>query len=398
MPKLQNVFYPDLNYFCRKYLVTGEQLTPADTLLFPQRFKEQEASIFEQLLLFDSISFKVHGENIPLAVLFHILGESALEALMEQRALHFVLWTPQVLYMKSEIPGVNPIAYGNLNSPPHCDPEKSIELGLNWIRNPPSKRLKRRLVKKIGPLYELPAKELAGKAVEITNSSYNSGKLLSYGLSPLLKPLDKLAERERSILCDCATELLEYSFLMERGMTSFSKYRYFDLFSGSVQKIKEASDIPLRFNALARLEGFPNLKALHDQLDNGLREVPKLRIKRSSVKFREWLASAESSEAGLEITREYVDSIANAKGLFDSARGKFTKSVLMTGVGAGVGAAIGGSLEGAAWGAGVSKILEPLADLGLDLLDAFLLEGLTKGWTPRMFFDDLEKINAKHTK
>jgi hypothetical protein len=97
MPKLQNVFYPDLNYFCRKYLVTGEQLTPADTLLFPQRFKEQEASIFEQLLLFDSISFKVHGENIPLAVLFNILGESALEALMEQRALHFVLWTPQVL-------------------------------------------------------------------------------------------------------------------------------------------------------------------------------------------------------------------------------------------------------------------------------------------------------------
>jgi hypothetical protein len=391
---MQNIFYPDLNDFCRKYLITNRPegpLSPLDVAMAPIQAKEQEARLFEQLLLFDRISFKVHGENLPLAVLFRMLGEKGFEELIEQEAIRFVLWTPNILFMKSELPGVHPIASGYFSSPPHSDPEKSIEFGLNCMQDV-SARVKRRLVKKVVPLYQLPDKELAPKAVAITKSAFDSGKLLSYGLSPLIKPYDRLPESQRSLLCDCAHELLEYSYLIEQGMTSYSNYRYFDLFSESVQKIKAADRIPARFDTLAKLEGFPNLRALYPQLDQGLRQVPKLRAKRRIARFREWLASAESSETGLEITKEYVDAIANAKGMFDSAPGKFTKSVLMTSVGIGVGAAIGGSLEGAVWGVSAAKVLEPLADLGLDLLDAFLLDGLTKGWTPRMFFDDLNKL------
>ena len=34
----------------------------------------------------------------------------------------------------------------------------------------------------------------------------------------------------------------------------------------------------------------------------------------------------------------------------------------------------------------------PAVDFTLDLLDEFLLEGLRKGWHPRMFFNDLRKL------
>jgi hypothetical protein len=64
----------------------------------------------------------------------------------------------------------------------------------------------------------------------------------------------------------------------------------------------------------------------------------------------------------------------------------------MVAAGAGIGAAIEGSLSGAAWGVAAAKFLEPVADLGLDLADAFLLDRLLKGWTPRMFLDDLKQL------
>lgn len=63
----------------------------------------------------------------------------------------------------------------------------------------------------------------------------------------------------------------------------------------------------------------------------------------------------------------------------------------MSSIGAGVGALIAGPV-GATSGASVAKALEPVADFGLDMLDEFVLPGLMKGWTPKMFFNDIEKL------
>jgi hypothetical protein len=73
------------------------------------------------------------------------LARKHFEALLEQGAVEFVLWTPNVVYMKTEIPGIHPIASGNLNSSAHSDPEQSIELGLNWTKNKPPARTRRHL-------------------------------------------------------------------------------------------------------------------------------------------------------------------------------------------------------------------------------------------------------------
>lgn len=389
---MQTVFYSDLNDFCRKYLVQGSPLTVNDVADFAPRLQNMRASLFEQFLFFDKIALKVYGENIPFALLFNECGERAIEELIEQESISFVLWTPLVVYMKSEIPGVNPIASGAVNSAAHSDPEKSAELGLAWLKQQPTPKQKRRLVKKIIPLYRLPSAHLSKNAVEITNSAFNSGKLQSFGLSPDRRPLQSLVESERALLCNCAAELLEYSFLVESNMTSYSSFRYYSFFSESLRKIQTATHIAKDFDEIAQLENVPNLKELYPHIHEGLRQIARLRIKRSAVKFRKWLAEAKASEKDVSLVKHYVDSIANAKGIFDSAPGKFSKSVAMVAAGGGIGAAIEGSLSGAAWGAVASKILEPLVDLGLDLVDAFLLERLLKGWTPRIFLDDLRQL------
>lgn len=92
----QTIFYPDLNDFCRTYLVSGRIITPAEQVQFQVRLKEQNASIFERLLLFDKISFKVYGENILVPYLINQLGQDAFETLLDQEAIGFTLWTPVV--------------------------------------------------------------------------------------------------------------------------------------------------------------------------------------------------------------------------------------------------------------------------------------------------------------
>jgi hypothetical protein len=56
---MKNVFYPDLNEPCRKYLALGTPVGPEHAAMAVARFKNIEASLFEQTLLFEKIFFKV---------------------------------------------------------------------------------------------------------------------------------------------------------------------------------------------------------------------------------------------------------------------------------------------------------------------------------------------------
>jgi hypothetical protein len=390
----QTIFYPGLNDFCRHFLVANRAVTPDDLVQYPIRAKSENASIFEQLMLFEKISFKVYGENILVPYLIGQLGEHGFEELIDQGAIGFTLWTPVLTYLMQDIPGVMALQSGTQSSPAHSDAEKSIELGLNWMLSKPPATTRRRLVKRLLPLYELPAPTLARDAVGIVASSFKSGKLNALNFSTSGKDLNNLPLADRKALCDCATQLLEYSFLIQHNMTSFSSNPYFSLFDESVSKIQTQTSITAAFNQLAALEGFPDLKALYSELDEPFKELPKLRAKSGSAAFRRWLNETTSTMTDQNIIKEYIDSIVESKGFFESKKGKLLKSVVMTAIGAGVGAVIAGA-GGAIGGAFVGKTLDIGADLTLDLVDEFLLNGLTKGWTPRMFFDDLRKLKER---
>jgi hypothetical protein len=81
--------------FCRKYLVEGPQpLSQEDILQLPGRDALLRSALFEHLLLFDTLTIKVYGENIPLLLLLRLIGERGLDELLDQDAIRFVLWTP----------------------------------------------------------------------------------------------------------------------------------------------------------------------------------------------------------------------------------------------------------------------------------------------------------------
>jgi hypothetical protein len=122
-----NVFNAALNEFARKYLVVGkEPLSSQEERLFKVRFNEKVAEFIEQLLLFETLTLKVYGENIPLTVLINTFGLRGVEELLECNGLKFMLWSNEIVYTKTHIPHIIPISTMGYSSSVHSDPEASI--------------------------------------------------------------------------------------------------------------------------------------------------------------------------------------------------------------------------------------------------------------------------------
>lgn len=389
------IYNSELNEFARRFLVKSPGAPDPSPYDFIAQRSSIDASLFESFLLFDTLSFKVHGENIPLAILLNHFGVKGIEALLEQNALEFVLWDQMLGHMLDDIDGVDPLTHGQFNSSAHSDPEESIKLGFKWMTKQPRTSDKRSLVRKIRDIYSMPEKNLSSKAVALSRSAYNSGKLEFYGLSPEKSTYRGLDLEGRKKLCKCADEILQYSHLINSNMSSYSNFEFFQIFNDSNKKIHQAVNLQSEFSELARLENIPDLKRMFPGSDKPFDKLLKLRNKSSSKKFRSWLAECSNNQDGFEITKEYVESIANVKGFFQTKTGIFTKNIAMSAVGAGVGLLIAGP-AGALGGAGVAKLIEPAADFGLDMLDEFVLSGLMKGWTPKIFFDDLAKLEKSN--
>lgn len=389
------LFNSELNEFSRKYLVKNSVTPALSPYEIIEKKKAVDASILESFLLFDTVSFKVHGENIPLVILINQFGIKGVEELLEQGALEFILWDQMLGYMVDDIDGIDPLTHGRYSSPAHTDADESIKLSFNWMINQPKPSDKKNLIRKLRDHYSMPDENLSAKAVAISRSTYDSGKLKIYGLSPEEVSFRDLKLDGRKKLHKCAEDILQYTHLIDSNMTSYSNFEFYKIFKDSNKKIHQAVNMQDKFIELSTIENMPNLQGFFLEIDKPFEKVRKVRSKSSSKKFRTWLAECSNNEDGIEITKEYIEAIANSKGFFQTKIGRITKSVAMSGIGAGIGLLIAGP-EGALGGAGAAKLLEPAADFGLDMLDEFVISGLTKGWTPKIFFDDLGKLKKSN--
>jgi hypothetical protein len=239
----------------------------------------------------------------------------------------------------------------------------------------------------------MPPPEFAGDTVALVKSAFRSGKLKALGFDPEEHDLGNLKLPERERLGKCAGQLLEYRYLMSREMTAMSSFEYFSLFSDSLEHIETSGRVIGGFGELTKLENMPDLKALFPTLREGLKMVQKLRDKRKSRQFRRWLSTATSGDKS--VTEEYLAAITETKGPLGSTAGKSFKAVALASVGAVLGHAVEGVVPGAMLGGLAAQAAGPAVDVTLDLLDEFLLDGLQKGWHPRMFFDDLRKLERR---
>jgi hypothetical protein len=390
----QTAFHTALETVCTKYFVQGQRpLAPLEIAEGPAKMLEVQQALFEQFLLFDRLAIRIRGENVPLILLLQFFGERGVEQLLDQGALSFVQWKPVILHMVTDTPGIDAIASGMMNSVTYNDPEASVDLSFKWMTNPPRPQYRKYLRRKITPLYQFPDAALPSQVAARTKSAYQSGKLTPFGLTPD-EPYDRLPLAKRKQVNDCGSDILDYTYALDAGLTSYTSRMMFSLLAQSVEALRAQSNPTDRFDEIAKLENVPDLKTLYPKLHNPLSQVTGLRAKRSSQRFRHWLANTDKS--GAELSAAYLAAIADAKGLFDTPAAKITKAIAMTGVGLGLGAAIGAAVDGVVAGSliggALGKIADPAVDVGLDLLDAFLLDGVAKGWMPRMFFDDVRAL------
>lgn len=390
------IFNTELNDFCRKYFIKGPiNPTHDEVIAFPEKYNDLKSSLFESLILNKEVNFKVEGENIPLCIMLNEIGLRGVEELIDEEAISFTLWSPTVLYMVKNLDGITPLCSGRHDSGPYIDPEESINTGLSFMINPLKKGEARLLTKKLRDYYIPVRKGIEHDCVSITMSALESGKLEGLGLNIKEKNKYQLNEQEKKRLTNCAADLLSYKYLIEMHASTSSTSNIKFLLEDSIAKTNMISKEEI-YSTIVRLENFPDIKTTFQEMGFPMDELIKLRKSKSSKKFRKWLSEIDQTQKPLEIQKYYMDSIFYSKGFFDTFLGKTTKKISMMMLGTYVGSLVDANI-GPYIGAAGSQIADKATDYMLDMADEYLLSELTKGWTPKVFIDDMKTLKFKYS-
>ena len=396
----QQVFDSAINAFCRKFLIKAPGVPEPSAAAFSAEMTSLRKTLFENLLLFDKLSLKITGESIPISLLMGALGRKGLDALIEQEAIEFVLWTEKVGFLVKNIPGVDAMVSMVDNTPEYVDPERSIDSGLKWASDAPQGRERAQLIRRLVPLFRKTEANVAANSLKVVRDALRTGGLAAYGIPKITSEhADSLTDEQKKIVGKCADDLTEYEFLLKHNMTSFSSYQYFMPFWETAERFEVMNQTVAGFSLVANLEGLPDLKVLFDEIRDPLRRLPDIRQTANAKLFREWLERTAGESPDTNMVQAYLDAISERKGLLESAPRKFAKTVAFAAVGVGLGTIVGeqaglaiGSAAGTIAGLAAIKLAELVAETGMGLLDTFVLDPVTKGRSPRMFLEDLSKL------
>ncbi len=272
--------------------------------------------------------------------------------------------------------------------------------------NAPVGGRRRRLIKKLARLYRAVPDKLSESSVEAVNVSLQSGAMEPYGIAKAPWPIDNLGDSQKRIALKCAEQFAEYEFLIRNNMTSFSDYRYFSPFWASQERFQVMNRTLSGFSSLSTIEGVPNLRVLFHSIDQPLKNISMIRQRSNAVRFRTWLEQTAGDSPDIDVVRSYLDAISGQRVTNGTTGKKLLKTVALAVIGVGVcsvTAGYAGMAAGAAAGVGstlaavaAEKLAEFATETGLGLFDNFILDNIAKGWSPRMFFDDLSKITRKN--
>lgn len=376
-----NIYNESLNDFSRKYLIKGKEPLMEDVRRFPIEFKNQVHTIGEQLLVHDAITFKVYGENIPLSILIANFGLRNFEELLEQDAINFLLWSNDISYAVDDIPGLHPLQSMSFSSSVHTDPEESIYYGMKFMLNPLPRKIRRDLIRKVSKNYIVPPNQLAVDSVKFGHEGYQNNLFDEFGLTNY-KELNKLNREERKLLCNLATQCYNLTLLSNYQLGTYNSPELLKLNRAEFNQLKNVNAIE---NVVDTIFNFEKVPSFSEMIKNGIidiKDVPKMRENKSARKFRKWIESISDNNDRDEIIREYMNAIINSKSILETPQGKLTRVLSVTALGGVVGTAIAGPVgtaSGAIIGAGL--------DVGISLLDSYVLDGLIKGWTPKYYID-----------
>jgi len=136
-------------------------------------------------------------------------------------------------------------------------------------------------------------------------------------------------------------------------------------------KLKRSGFLPAavdNFMSLLDLTNMPDIGAALNSREINFRDIWRIRNKRISKRFRGWLRSAKSEESR-DIERIYVESLGK-KSFVESLPARLVSFAITTLVGA----------------------VNPPAGLAVETADSFFITEWMKGFSPKLFLDQLSRI------
>jgi len=386
------VFNSHIDLFSKRYIEKTSPFPRTPEFLAENQRQKMLALLAEQFLLFDSVAIKTDRSNYPLLFLIGELGINRVEELFRNGSLKLVLWTPVIATsVGTQLPNGKTDESTVLGSPPiftgmyveeDSDPEKNLDNILNRFQIHEDRK---KIFKKVAiQQYVLPDNSVAEKAKEIILDAYAKNRLLSFGFDSR-KDATQLNSQERIRLLKLGDEILETSVIAEKEMKSYDNYAYFHLTKDSVKHIESALRVSENTSKIFQVQNIPDIQALFHNKSLSLDNIFELRDKSVTAKYREWINSISTDINANQISKEYVSEITGKNNFFDSNKGKFLRTVGMFGIGSGVSAMLGGGIPGLTLGTVAGKA----ADLGFSLIDTYIVDGLLKGWNPKMFIDEI---------
>ena len=230
----------------------------------------------------------------------------------------------------------------------------------------------------------MPNNSIAEKSTEIVIDAYLKGRLTELGLNAEKKP-ETLNIEERKKLFELGNNVLETTVLAEKNFKSYDKYQTFNLTKVSIRSIESAYHVSENTSKIFTIENLANIQSLVMENKIPFERVFDIRYKANIKHYRKWINSLSKSTDATKVTKDYMDEVAGKNKFFESTGGKFVRTVGMFGIGAGLGLLT----EGVA-GAAVGALAGKATDLGLALLDTYVLDGVLKGWNPRMFVNEID--------
>ncbi|MDC6364869.1 MULTISPECIES: hypothetical protein [Flavobacteriaceae] len=352
------------------------------------------AELFEQLMLYDKIAIKIDRFSLGLHLLIKELGLVRVEELIEKDIIELVLWKPIIVSStgtakedrsidNSTIFGQPPLATG-YHSDEDFNTEANIDKVLNAFnfRESSKSRFKQKALKQ----FRYPNLDIAEKSSEIVIDAYTSNKLKNLNL-PFEKDPGQLNLKERAILFKLGSDVLTTTVLADLNILSNNNYAHISLINSAVKDIERALEVEKNNSEIFQIENIPTLKSLILEKEIRFNDVFLLRDKRIAQEYRNWLHKVSDRDDAYSITKEYINEITGKNNFFESNKGKILRTVGMYGLGTGIAASISGLA-----GAISALFLVRGAELGLGLFDSFVLDGLLKGWNPRMFTEEVDKL------
>ena len=401
----QAAFYSELNHFCLTWAtpVLGSATTYGGPLRtessdFTAQLRLHQETLFEQLLLFDTINLNITGPNFIPPLMYNFMGPKALEELLEQSALSFVVWqpVPMMTHQDGKVAATFVASIGDGHGS-EFDIEKLIDEGLRLHPTNMGATYKKMLRRKLIKSHSLLDPKLPETAWSTAENALKAGSLQCFGL-PVRESSVGLPLDEGQILLRSAESLLHYRYFLKHGMISYNDSGVFDLMDVALDGLQKRKSPVERYSVIAEFEKFPNLRALFAEVEKPFQRIARFRQTYTARRFREWLSSAPNPGSDIEVIRDYIDACANRKGLFESAPAKFAKLISMIAISHLAGAeavATATALLTSVPASIIDDVLGVAVEVGTGVVDSFVIDNFKVGWTPKAYFDGLRRLR-KH--